>query len=758
MEYPKTFYFPFVRKGLSSYLSEEDTLGGVNKANDPVKNRPALEVTATYQVTLPSGKQTEDTGEHIKETYEKTVQFVGPGDVLDVSPNAIMKVTPIPNSNDFPNNYIPYIEFWEPDFPWRYTPAIPTEDKKLRPWLALIACEKEQCILQKMNDGRTFVTLKIKDTDDYAKIFPDPADTWKTAHAQGATEDEPEFARLLALSPKRSEKGRFEDGKEYFVFLIPVFETGRLRGLGYDDRKLNEIQAQAPAWEKTLGEQREKHPVQPLDFPVYYSWKFTAGEDTFREMVERLSIEEGFDSDIKVEVTRMGEGLDFDYFKPQTPKLPKVIGMPAATLTPNYEQGSSFPYKPDGETGSPTLYGNLRDLLSQSPTLVENQIEINDPDAGVDIGDDDPFVVPPLYGAKHIMATSIDENVNEQNNTAWFTQLNLDIHYRAVAGLGKKTVQVHQEDLVARAWKQVEAVNILNQALRQRLLSVNTNHALTAKTVRKPMAAKRRLDPDGNDSQSQLAARMMRNFYSLKNAKTKKSEKPTTLFNWMNDSGIPSSFASASSQELLDNAAKLLPDINQDDIMVSIANGQIIKMDSHKIRYAPDLQKIKDNTLDDIFTVLAYHKFINEFRRYFSIKETRKIPLKKNLKTNPFENIFTTFKKKTVTLSDSIKNQFHMLPDAERKLNKPIVIPYSHLNYYRNFVDFSLFNLTLSNSEFKNMLEIFVKELLPESFNDEELQKTRYAIIYERIGAFFEKNHHQHAAYGCTMNKLYYIN
>jgi len=726
MEDPKTFYFPFVRKGLSSYLSEEDTLGGVNKANEPVKNRPALEVTATYKVTLPSEKQTEDTGEHIKETYEKTVHFVGPGDILDVSPNAIMKVMPIPGSSDFPNNYIPYIEFWEPDFPWRYTPAIPTEDKRLRPWLALIACETKQCILQKMNDGRTFVTLKIQDPKEYAKIFPDPTHTWKTAHAQGATEDEPEFARLLALNSERSEGEGFEPGEEYFVFLIPVFETGRLRGLGYDDRKLNDIQAQAPAWEKTLGEQREKHPVQPLDFPVYYSWKFTAGADTFREMVKRLSIKENFDSDIKVEVTRMGEGLDFDCLDPQTPKLCEVIGMPAATLTLGYKQEPSFPYKPVKKTATPALYYNLRALLSQSPTLVENQIEINDPDAGVDVGDDDPFVVPPLYGARHIMATSIDESVNEQNNTAWFTQLNLDIHYRAVAGLGKKTVQVHQEDLVARAWKQVEAVNILNQALRQRLLSVNTNHALTAKTVRRPgMADKGRLDPYLDEHDSQFAASMMRNFYSLKKAKTKKTKDPTTLFSWMNDSGIPSSFASASSQQLLDDAAKLLPDINQDDIMVSIANRQIIRMDSHEICNAPRLQNIK-NTLDDIFTVLAYHKFVKEFRRYFSITEkTGSIPMS-DLKAKTFGNIFTIFKKKQIKLSNEIKDQFHLLtPERQREIEE-IVMPHSHLNYYRNFVDFSLFSFALESSEFKSMLETAfgttkLKEFINDMFSHEKI-------------------------------------
>jgi predicted methyltransferase MtxX (methanogen marker protein 4) len=54
-------------------------------------------------------------------------------------------------------------------------------------------------------------------------------------------------------------------------------------------------------------------------------------------------------------------------------------------------------------------------------------------------------------------------------------QVNLDLHYRAVAGLGKKTIQKNQEEFVNRAWKQVELVQALNRALYQKLLSIKVN-------------------------------------------------------------------------------------------------------------------------------------------------------------------------------------------------------------------------------------------------------------------------------------------
>ena len=53
----------------------------------------------------------------------RPVDLVGPGDISGVNPRAVVKTEPRPWVTDFEPNYLAYIEFYEEDFPWRYTPA-----------------------------------------------------------------------------------------------------------------------------------------------------------------------------------------------------------------------------------------------------------------------------------------------------------------------------------------------------------------------------------------------------------------------------------------------------------------------------------------------------------------------------------------------------------------------------------------------------------------------------------------------------------
>lgn len=97
-----------------------------------------------------------------------------------------------------------------------------------------------------------------------------------------------------------------------------------------------------------------------------------------------------------------------------------------------------------------------------------------------------------------------------------------------------------------------------------------------------------------------------------------------------------------------------------------------------------------------------------------------------DLKAKTFGNIFTIFKKKQIKLSNEIKDQFHLLtPERQREIEE-IVMPHSHLNYYRNFVDFSLFSFALESSEFKSMLETAfgttkLKEFINDMFSHEKI-------------------------------------
>ena len=69
----------------------------------------------------------------------KSIQVYGPGDVVGIEPRAIVKVEPRHWITNFEPNYLPYIEFYDEDFPWRYTPAAPDlANHRLTPWIMLV--------------------------------------------------------------------------------------------------------------------------------------------------------------------------------------------------------------------------------------------------------------------------------------------------------------------------------------------------------------------------------------------------------------------------------------------------------------------------------------------------------------------------------------------------------------------------------------------------------------------------------------------
>ena len=674
----KTYYFPWVRKGMSNRLSEIDRLGCIEDASLLAKQRPLLSITTEYNIIPPVSEDAQKdkaaTSEEeilfvpISET--KDIQFISPGDIAGIDPHAVLKVTPHPGSEGFAIQYYPYIEFWEPDFLWRYTPAAPNGNK-LRPWLALLVCEKSRCLLKKRQEGES-VSFIIEDNDQYEKIFPYPEDTWKSGHAQGFTSEDPVFCRLLALRARTDVI--LNAATEYYAFLVPAFETGRLRGLGFEDGVLQDITAQAPAWEKNINKQKEKHPNHPFDFPIYYSWSFKTGEDSFDGLVEKLKISSEFNSDIKIDVTRMGEGLDYNLFKPE-PKR-KIIGMPAATQVPTYQKGTPFPLDSGDEKN---LYDHLKELLSYNPVFLENRAQITG-QAAIEIGNDDPWVVPPVYGGKHIMATSIDEADNKATKTPWFTQLNLDIHNRAVAGLGKKTVQIHQEEFVNRAWKQVEIINVLNNELYQRLLSINTNKSLKNKTFKSV----------GKDN---FTATMMQYFGSMKNARVKRKNGKTefSLSSIMTDNHISQAFASTSFQFLTEHTARVAENLDPTTLMENIANRQIFRMSDHILYNSPSIGQL--STANGIIYLMLLEEICKQYLApYFNLAR-RYLSSYEKLTAESTNKLFSLSRKVIHPTNNDMGEPTYIMvspgtpgtPAHMVSTRTLILAPISHFTHYRNY-------------------------------------------------------------------------
>src|SRR5215218_6272644 len=90
----------------------------------------------------------------------KRIEIVGPGDVAGVKASAILRTEPYADAVNVTPGELAYVEFYEEDFPWRYTPAraaLPSEPAggrfKLRPWIALFVLRAEEFTLVRRPDG-----------------------------------------------------------------------------------------------------------------------------------------------------------------------------------------------------------------------------------------------------------------------------------------------------------------------------------------------------------------------------------------------------------------------------------------------------------------------------------------------------------------------------------------------------------------------------------------------------------------------------
>ena len=122
----------------------------------------------------------------------------------------------------------------------------------------------------------------------------------------------------------------------------------------------------------------------------------------------------------------------------------------------------------------------LKDLLELNPVLKENETgEIN--------MEEDPWIVPPVYGARHLLTTQ-PQFANNQMDVV--KEVNLLLKNRVAAGMGSTIVKKNQEQFVNRAWKKVEKINQLNQAIREYYQMKQVNEKATAKYSAKAQKGK----------------------------------------------------------------------------------------------------------------------------------------------------------------------------------------------------------------------------------------------------------------------------
>lgn len=154
-------FLPWLRQGISNKINELDNLGAnIPESSSMARERP--EITVRLKLN--------------ENQIRKELKLHGPGDVVGINKDAILREFPKAGTNDFSSNMLAYIEFYEEDFPWRYTPAIrSTAQTRLRPWLALIVLKEEEYSFNVYDNGLPILSIDPSVVD---KVFPNHQETW----------------------------------------------------------------------------------------------------------------------------------------------------------------------------------------------------------------------------------------------------------------------------------------------------------------------------------------------------------------------------------------------------------------------------------------------------------------------------------------------------------------------------------------------------------------------------------------------------
>ena len=450
IEVAKYQFQSWARKGISAHIKEQDTLGN-----------PAAVLPPNERASVPIGVSINATPQPAKD-----FALIGPGDIIGVHRDMIVRTEPRNWITNVEPNYLAFIEFYDEDFPWRYTPAKPVGDH-LRPWIFLLTLKEDEFERDDRRLPLPVVNVKSKSG------LPPSDETWLFAHVhteqdiapgelsdlekylkslQAAVTTDPDKIYSRLLSPRH-----LDPNTAYHAFLVPTFEVGRLAGLG---QSTSGVPAQKPAWDAaTTG----------VELPFYFDWYFNTGErQDFESLVELLKPRI---LDAKIGIRSMdcsqpgfvkadAEGRERPTLPGETPGLPAaappIQGLEGALKT---DRTKSLPL-----TFTPNDFQDELQILVNLPETIQTDIEAL-PGSDADFLND-PVVTVPFYGQNHARQHKTDKVLLDVSKTGWYHDLNRDPRTRVPAGFGTGVVQKEQEKFMQKAWQQVEKVYEGNRKIR----------------------------------------------------------------------------------------------------------------------------------------------------------------------------------------------------------------------------------------------------------------------------------------------------
>ncbi|MDD9206231.1 hypothetical protein PU560_07075, partial [Georgenia sp. 10Sc9-8] len=197
------------------------------------------------------------------------LQLAGPEHTRGIAPTAVRKHVPAAGSTDMRAGGLPYVEWHDPALPWALTPTAP-QGGRLPPFLALL------CVPEGDDDWLQAGTMPVpRALVHLPDGLPDPAAYELMAHVEDPDADAPAgapgpraFSRMLCPQ-------RLAPRTRYVALVVPLYERGRLAGLG-------EPVPDGAGYAWQAGE-------DSATLPVYLSWRFTTGsgrgaEDMLRDL------------------------------------------------------------------------------------------------------------------------------------------------------------------------------------------------------------------------------------------------------------------------------------------------------------------------------------------------------------------------------------------------------------------------------------------------------------------------------------------
>jgi len=450
-------FLPWLRRGIATRISTPP--GTAVRASVTVKLR--VDGTAT------SG------GGTLSQPVQHDVALYGPGDVIGVDRRAIVRTEPRDWITNFDANFLPFIEFYDEDFPWRYSPdVVDPATGRLHPWLALVVLTEDEFTDHGQPPGRPLPVIEVGDLATLPP--PDQLGAWAHVHVNRtvtASDTEvvstdmaavlPRLASVVAENPDLACSRlmcprRLVPETTYHAFLVPAFETGRLAGLGLDP-------AGSPGALQSSWVGYANRP-ESASLCHYHRWRFATAAFGDFEYLVRLLKPRTVDARVgnrDMDVRQPGAGLPgiTDAALGGVLRLGGALKVPETGLDPtelaeeqkfeNWDQPYPHPFQQ-----ALAALVNLGDDYQAK---------------GVPGADPDPLVTPPLYGRWHALTSRLltdRDGTPVTPNDNWVHELNLDPRFRVPAGTGGRVVRQHEDEFMQAAWDQLGDVLEANRRIR----------------------------------------------------------------------------------------------------------------------------------------------------------------------------------------------------------------------------------------------------------------------------------------------------